>query len=115
LLAQADDPDSAVRFWAVLGLVALQADDAKVVAALKAATKDESISVGITAADGLFNLATIRGRVTRDHRRASPSHSLRPDSMPSPIDWLPVRQLPGRAAPNNNNNPDHHHRESPTS
>ena len=56
LLARVDDPDSGVRFWAVLGLVALQADDAKVVTALKAATKDESISVGITAADGLFNL-----------------------------------------------------------
>ena len=37
-------------------MVALQSDDAKVVAAFKAATKDESISVGITAADGLFNL-----------------------------------------------------------
>ena len=56
LLARANDPDSAVRFWAVVGLVALQSDDAKAVAALKDATKDESISVGITAADGLFNL-----------------------------------------------------------
>jgi len=56
LLARADDPDSAVRFWAVLGLVALQSDDAKVVSALQAATKDRSVSVRITAADGLFNL-----------------------------------------------------------
>jgi N-sulfoglucosamine sulfohydrolase len=56
LLDRVNDPDSAVRFWAVLGLVALQSDDAKVIAAFKAATKDESISVGITAADGLFNL-----------------------------------------------------------
>ncbi|MEO2016353.1 MAG: sulfatase-like hydrolase/transferase [Fuerstiella sp.] len=56
LLARVNDPDSAVRFWAVLGLVALQSDDAKVVDAFKEATKDESISVAITAADGLFNL-----------------------------------------------------------
>ena len=56
LLDRVNDPDSAVRFWAVLGLVALQSDDADVVDALKTATKDESISVGITAADGLFNL-----------------------------------------------------------
>lgn len=56
LLARVNDPDSAVRFWAVLGLVALQSDDAKVVSALQAATKDASVSVRITAADGLFNL-----------------------------------------------------------
>jgi N-sulfoglucosamine sulfohydrolase len=56
LLARVRDPDSTVRFWAVLGLVALQSDDAKVVSALQAATKDESVSVRITAADGLFNL-----------------------------------------------------------
>ncbi|MEO2008791.1 MAG: sulfatase-like hydrolase/transferase [Pirellulaceae bacterium] len=56
LLARAKDPDSAVRFWAVLGLVALQSDDAKVGAALQAAVKDKSVSVSITAADGLFNL-----------------------------------------------------------
>lgn len=56
LLARVKDPDSAVRFWAVLGLVVLQSDDAKVVAALQAAVKDKSVSVGITAADGLFNL-----------------------------------------------------------
>jgi integrase/recombinase XerD len=37
-------------------------------------------------------------------------------STPSPIDWLPVRQLPGWAIPdNNNNNPDYNNRESPTS
>lgn len=56
LLARVKSPDSAVRFWAVLGLVALKSDDAKVVSALHAATKDESVSVRITAADGLFNL-----------------------------------------------------------
>ena len=33
-------------------------------------------------------------------------HVRRPhlDSTPSPIDWLPVRQLPGWQQPNNNNN-----------
>jgi len=56
LLARANDPDSAVRFWAVLGLVASQSDDAEVIAALQEATKDKSVSVRITAADGLFNL-----------------------------------------------------------
>lgn len=56
MLARTTNPDSAVRFWAVLGLGALQSDDAQVIAALQAATKDESVSVRITAADGLFNL-----------------------------------------------------------
>jgi len=56
LLARVNDPDSAIRFWAVLGLVALQSDDAKVVSTLKAAAEDKSICVRITAADGLFNL-----------------------------------------------------------
>ena len=44
-------------------------------------------------------------------------------STPSPIDWLPVRQLPGWAIPDSNhpdNNPNNHpdsnnNRESPTS
>jgi N-sulfoglucosamine sulfohydrolase len=56
LIARSKDPDSAVRFWAVLGLVSLQSDDADVIAALKAATQDKFVSVCITAADGLFNL-----------------------------------------------------------
>jgi N-sulfoglucosamine sulfohydrolase len=56
LLARAKDLDSAVRFWAVLGLVAMQSDDPEVITALQAATKDESASVRITGADGLFNL-----------------------------------------------------------
>jgi HEAT repeat protein len=34
----------------------MQSDEAEVIAALQAATKDESVSVRITAADGLFNL-----------------------------------------------------------
>ena len=56
LLTRVHDPDSAVRFWAVLGLLALRSNDAEVVSALQAATKDASVSVRITAADGLFNL-----------------------------------------------------------
>ena len=56
LFVRAKDADSAVRFWAVLGLVALQLDDSKVIEALRDATRDNSISVSTTAADGLFNL-----------------------------------------------------------
>ena len=56
LIARTKDADSAVRFWAAIGLVALRSDDAKVVPALQSAAKDKSISVRITAADGLFNL-----------------------------------------------------------
>jgi len=56
LLARTKDVDSAVRFWAVLGLVAIRSDDDKVVSTLQAATKDESVSVRITAVEGLFNL-----------------------------------------------------------
>jgi len=56
LLARAKDPDSAVRFWGVLGLVTCQTGDAQVVSGLKSALQDESVSVRITAAEGLFNL-----------------------------------------------------------
>jgi len=56
LLVRAKDPDSAVRFWAVLGLVASRSDDAEVISALKAATKDKSVSMRISAAEGLLNL-----------------------------------------------------------
>ena len=56
MVARTKDPDSAVRFWAVLSLVALHSDNTEVVSALQAATRDESVSVRITAADGLFNL-----------------------------------------------------------
>ena len=56
LLARAKDPDSAVRFWAVQGLANLRSQDPDVVAALQASTQDESVSVAISAADGLFNL-----------------------------------------------------------
>ncbi|MCH2124244.1 MAG: sulfatase-like hydrolase/transferase [Pirellulaceae bacterium] len=56
LLASANASDAAVRFWAVLGLIVLRTDEDKVVAALKHATNDASVSVATTAADGLFNL-----------------------------------------------------------
>ena len=63
LLARIKDPDSVVRFWVVLGLVALQSYDAKVDSALQAAAKDKSVSVSITAADGLFNLGRYEERL----------------------------------------------------
>ena len=56
LLHRTQNPDSTVRFWAVLGLVALRADHVQVISVLNAAAKDPSMSVRTTAAEGLFNL-----------------------------------------------------------
>jgi len=56
LLARTKDPDAAVRFWAVLGLVATRSSDPRVLSGLRLALKDEAVSVRITAAEGLFNL-----------------------------------------------------------
>lgn len=56
LLECAINEDPAIRFWAVLGLANLRSSNPNVHAALKVAAKDESISVAIAAADGLFNL-----------------------------------------------------------
>lgn len=57
LLARTSDPDSAVRFWAVTGLVILEDESDPVRNALnKAATDDASVSVRIAAADGLLRL-----------------------------------------------------------
>ncbi len=50
------DPDSAVRFWVVLGLANSQSDEAGVFLALQSALQEVSVSVRITAAEGLFNL-----------------------------------------------------------
>ena len=61
LIARIEDPDSAVRFWAALGLaVAWQSggpgDASGVGPALESALLDGSVSVRLTAAEGLFNL-----------------------------------------------------------
>ena len=61
LISRTQDPDSAVRFWAALGLaVAGQFSGpetvSSVVPALEAALEDESVSVRLSAAEGLFNL-----------------------------------------------------------
>lgn len=55
LMVRTKDPDSAIRFWAVLGLVATRSDDTEVIAGLRSALKDQSVSVRLTAAEGLFN------------------------------------------------------------
>jgi len=61
LIVRTKDPDATVRFWAVLGLtVACQsgglATVSGVLPALQAALQDESVSVRLTAAEGLCNL-----------------------------------------------------------
>ena len=56
LLRRLADADSAIRFWAVTGLVILQCSDQAVVDALTAALDDPAVSVRIAAADGLFRL-----------------------------------------------------------
>jgi len=61
LTAQTKDPDSAVRFWAVLGLVvACQSGGPETISGiepvLREALQDKSVSVRLTAAEGLCNL-----------------------------------------------------------
>ncbi len=57
LLARASDPDAAVRFWAITGLVILKDKSDPVRKTLKkAAADDASITVRIAAADGLLRL-----------------------------------------------------------
>lgn len=56
LLQRMTDADSAIRFWAVTGLVILECADHAVVDALTGALNDPAVSVRIAAADGLFRL-----------------------------------------------------------
>ena len=56
LLQRIADADSAIRFWAVTGLVVLRCADPLVVSALTQALQDAAVSVQIAAADGLFRL-----------------------------------------------------------
>ena len=56
LLVRAKDPDAAIRFWAVLSLAVCRSEDEEVVRGLKAALQDESVSVRLSAVEGLFNL-----------------------------------------------------------
>lgn len=56
LLARASDPDSAVRFWAITGLVILATESEEVRNVLLQALSDPSVSVRIAAADGLLRL-----------------------------------------------------------
>ena len=61
LIARTGDPDSAVRFWAALGLaVAGQGAGPEtaegLLSALEGALRDDSVSVRLTAAEGLMNL-----------------------------------------------------------
>jgi N-sulfoglucosamine sulfohydrolase len=56
LLVRAGDPDAAIRFWAVLSLAVYRSDAEEVVSGLKAALADESVSVRLSAVEGLFNL-----------------------------------------------------------
>ena len=56
MLRRLADPDAAIRFWAVTGLVILRCADRAVVDAFTAALDDPAVSVRIAAADGLFRL-----------------------------------------------------------
>lgn len=68
LLTRVSDPDSAVRFWAVTGLMVLEEDSDAAQHALHQATRDSAVSVRIAAADGLLRLgqAKLAAPVFRD-------------------------------------------------
>ena len=117
LLARAKDPDAAVRFWAVLGLAACRSGDEPVVSGLKSALQDESVSVRITAAEGLFNLgryeeglpaligalrhpvpaAQIRAAGVLDSQPPEANPTLQPaiDALKQAAGRTDVRRLPG--------------------
>ena len=79
LLTRTKNPDSAIRFWAVLGLVATRSDDSEVIAGLQSVLADESVSVRLTAAEGLFNRGLYEKALPRCHKGIEPSHCFRPD------------------------------------
>ena len=56
LLRRRADADSAVRFWAITGLVILECADQAAADAFDAALQDPAVSVRIAAADGLLRL-----------------------------------------------------------
>ena len=61
LTVRCKDPDPAVRFWGVLSLAAITQNDGPetisgIVPSLKSALQDDSVSVRLTAAEGLCNL-----------------------------------------------------------
>ena len=69
LAARSKDPDSAVRFWGVLGLAVITQTAgteivSSIVPSLKSALQDDSVSVQLTAAEGLCNLGYYRDAVS---------------------------------------------------
>jgi len=69
LIARCKDADPAVRFWGVLGLAVItQTADLKTVSSivpfLKAALQDDSVSIRLTAAEGLCNLGHYQDAVS---------------------------------------------------
>ena len=50
------DPDSAIRYWAIVGLTILGADDPETYTSFKNALADDSTSVRLAAADALCQL-----------------------------------------------------------
>lgn len=57
------DSDSAVRYWAIMGLLTLNVDDEVAIIALRRALKDESISVRLAAADALCRFGKTEGTI----------------------------------------------------
>lgn len=59
LVARLDDPDSAVRYWAVTGLMTYEVDDEATCCKLAKLVADESISVSLAAADLLCRIGWV--------------------------------------------------------
>ena len=77
LLRRLADGDSAIRFWAVTGLVILECADQTVVDAFTRALDDPAVSVRSAAADGLFRLHRYAAGLAAAHPRA-PARRLPP-------------------------------------